>query len=62
MDEIAPNRNRAPWALGIMGGMLVLMTFKLVPSVAAVLLAALAMVFARCVSMKNAYTSINCIK
>jgi di/tricarboxylate transporter len=31
----------------------------LVPSVAAVLLAALAMVFARCVSMKNAYASIN---
>ncbi len=59
MDEIAPNRNKAPWALGIMGGMLVLMTFKLVPSVAAVLLAALAMVFARCVSMKNAYASIN---
>ena len=59
MDEIAPNRKKAPWALGIMGGMLVLMTFKLVPSVAAVLLAALAMVFARCVSMKNAYASIN---
>ena len=59
MDEIAPNRSKAPWALAIMGGMLVLMTFKLVPSVTAVLLAALAMVFARCVSMKNAYASIN---
>ena len=59
MDEIAPNRSKAPWALGIIGGMLALMTFKLVPSVAAVLLAALAMVFARCVSMKNAYASIN---
>jgi di/tricarboxylate transporter len=59
MDEIAPNRSKAPWALGIIGGMLVLMTFELVPSVAAVLLAALAMVFARCVSMKNAYASIN---
>ena len=62
MDEITPNRNKAPWALDIMGGMLVLMAFKLVPSVAAVLLAALAMVFARCVSMKNAYASINYIK
>ncbi len=59
IDEIAPNRSKAPWALGIIGGMLVLMTFKLVPSVTAVLLAALAMVFARCVSMKNAYASIN---
>ena len=59
MDEIAPNRSKAPWALGIIGGMLVLMTFKLVPSVTAVLLAALAMVLARCVSMKNAYASIN---
>jgi di/tricarboxylate transporter len=59
MDEIAPNRSKAPWALGIIGGMLVLMTFKLVPSVTAVLLAAIAMVFARCVSMKNAYASIN---
>ena len=59
MDEIAPNRSKAPWALGIIGGMLLLMTFKLVPSVTAVLLATLAMVFARCVSMKNAYASIN---
>ena len=59
MDEIAPNHSKAPWALGIIGGMLALMTFKLVPSVTAVMLAALAMVFARCVSMKNAYASIN---
>ena len=59
MDEIAPNREKAPWALGIIGGMLLLMTFKLMPSVAAVLLAALMMVFTRCVSMKNAYASIN---
>ena len=59
MDEIAPNRDKAPWALAIIGAMLVLMTFKLMPSVAAVLLAALMMVFTRCVSMKNAYASIN---
>jgi di/tricarboxylate transporter len=59
MDEIAPNRDRAPWALGIIAGMLMLMTFKLMPSVAAVLLAALMMIFTRCVSMKNAYASIN---
>lgn len=59
MDEIAPNREKASWALGIIGAMLVLMTFKLMPSVAAVLLAVLMMVFTRCVSMKNAYASIN---
>ena len=59
MDEIAPNRGKAPWALCIIGGMLVLMTFKLVPSVAAVLLAVLAMLLAGCVSIKNAYASIN---
>ncbi|MGD1974363.1 MAG: hypothetical protein PVH37_09585 [Desulfobacterales bacterium] len=59
MDEIAPNRDRAAWALGIIGGILLLMTFKLRPSVAAVLLAALMMVFIRCVSMKNAYASTN---
>ena len=59
IDEIAPNRSKAPWALCIIAGMLALMTFKLVPSVAAVLLAVLAMLFARCVSMKNAYASIN---
>ncbi len=59
IDEVAPNRSRAPWALAIIAGMLMLMTFKLVPSVAAVLLAVLAMLFARCVSMKSAYASIN---
>jgi di/tricarboxylate transporter len=59
MDEIVPNRSQAPWALGIIGGILVLMRFKLVPSVAAALWAVLAMVFACCVSMNNAYTSIN---
>jgi di/tricarboxylate transporter len=59
MDEVAPNRSKAPWALAIIGAMLVLMTFELVSSVCAVLLAALAMVFARCVSMKNVYASIN---
>jgi di/tricarboxylate transporter len=39
--------------------MMLLMTFKLVDAVTAVLLAALAMVLTGCVSMKDAYTSIN---
>lgn len=59
MGEVAPYREKASWALVILAGMLVLMTFKLVPSVTAVLLAALAMVLAGCVTMKDAYSSIN---
>jgi di/tricarboxylate transporter len=59
MDEVAPSRSRAPWALTIMLGMLALMTFNIVPSVTAVLLAALAMGATGCIGMKNAYNSIN---
>ncbi|MCB1967325.1 MAG: SLC13 family permease, partial [Candidatus Accumulibacter sp.] len=35
MDEVAPHRQRAPWALAIVAGMLALMTFNVVPSVTA---------------------------
>ena len=59
MSEVAPNRSKAPWALAVTGGMMLLMTFKLVDAVTAVLLAALAMVLTGCVSMKDAYASIN---
>jgi len=59
MSEVAPERAKAPWALAILMGMLVLMTFKLVPAVAAVLLAALAMVLVGCLNMKNAYRAMN---
>jgi di/tricarboxylate transporter len=59
MDEIAPNRSKATHALLILAVMLVLMAFKLVPSVTAVLLAALAMVVVGCVNMNNAYQSLN---
>ena len=59
MDEVAPNRVRAPWALAVVLGMLIVMTLELVPSVTAVLLAALAMVLTGCVSMKHSYASIN---
>ncbi len=59
MREVAPERAKARLALVIFGGMLVLMTLNLVPYVAAVLLAALAMVLTGCLSMKDAYDSIN---
>ena len=59
MSEVAPNRSKAPWALLVTLGMMLLMTFKLVDAVTAVLLAALAMVLIGCVSMKDAYRSVN---
>jgi di/tricarboxylate transporter len=59
MSEVAPNRSKAPWALAVTCGMMLLMTFKLVDAVTAVLLAALVMVLTGCVSMKDAYASIN---
>lgn len=59
LAEVAPARSRAPAALLILLGMLVLMTFKLVPAVTAVLLAALAMVLSRCIDMEQAYKAIN---
>ncbi len=57
--EVAPARARAPAALIILAAMIVAMTFGLVPNVAAVLLAALALVLARCVTMVDAYKVIN---
>jgi di/tricarboxylate transporter len=59
LGEVAPARRKAPLALAIGLGMLALMTLNLVPSVTAVLIAALAMVVAGCVSMPDAYRAIN---
>jgi len=50
---------RAPLAIAIMLGMLLLMTFEIVPIVIATLLAAVAMVLTRCLSMEDAYRGIN---
>jgi di/tricarboxylate transporter len=59
IEEVAPTRAKAVHALVILAVMLVLMAFNLVPSVTAVLLAALAMVVTGCISMNNAYHSLN---
>jgi di/tricarboxylate transporter len=59
MDEVAPYRERASWALGIVAVMLATMTFGLLPAVIAVLLAGVAMVQARCVTMEEAYRAVN---
>jgi len=50
---------RAPVAIAIMLGMLLLMTLEIVPIVIATLLAAVVMVLTRCLSMEDAYRGIN---
>jgi len=59
LDDVAPARERAPVALAIVAGMVLLAAFGLVPVVAAVLLAALAAVFTRCLSMEEGYRAIH---
>ena len=59
MSEVAPRRAKVWWALAIFSCMLALMIFDLVPNVAAVLLAAVAMILTGCLSLKDVYTSIN---
>jgi len=59
MDEAVPVQHKSPLALVIISGMLLLMTFKLLPAVTAVILAALSMVFTKCIRMKDVYKAIN---
>ncbi|MGQ9826706.1 MAG: SLC13 family permease [Roseiflexus sp.] len=54
----APTR-RAMIALAIMAGMLILISFEIIPMVTAVLLAAIAMVLTGCLSMEEGYRAIN---
>lgn len=57
--EIVPSYRRMPVALAILAGMVLLTVFDIVPLVTAVLLAALAGVFTRCLTMEDAYRSIH---
>jgi di/tricarboxylate transporter len=59
LDQVAPARRRAPVALLILAGMVVLSVFDVVPVVAAVLMAALAAVFAGCLTMEDGYRAIH---
>lgn len=59
LSDVAPAYRQAPFALAILLTMVALMTFGVVPNVAAVLLAALAMGVFRCLRMEDAYRSIN---
>ncbi|MGB0683173.1 MAG: SLC13 family permease [Magnetovibrionaceae bacterium] len=58
-DAYAPHADRAPAALIILAGMLGLMATSALPAVTSVLLAAFAMVLCRCVTMTEAYRTIN---
>jgi di/tricarboxylate transporter len=59
LEEVAPARRRAPVALLILLGMVLLAAFEVVPVVAAVLLAVLAAVFSGCLSMEDGYSAIS---
>ncbi len=59
LEDVAPARSQAPWALAILVAMIATMTFGLMPNAIAVLIAALAMVAARCLTMETAYKVIN---
>ena len=58
LRSIAPARAKARLALGIVGAMVAIMTFGLLPNVIAVLLAALAVVATGCVAAKTVYRSV----
>jgi di/tricarboxylate transporter len=58
-DEIVPSYRRMPVALLILATMVSLVLFDVLPLVAAVMMAALAAVFTRCLTMEDAYRAIN---
>jgi di/tricarboxylate transporter len=57
--EVVPSYRRMPVALAILVAMVSLTVFDLVPLVTAVLMAALAAVFTRCLTMEDAYRAIH---
>ena len=59
MQEIAPNRTKAPLALLVLLAMIVVMGAGWLPNVATALIAALAMIAFGCVSIKEAYGSLH---
>jgi di/tricarboxylate transporter len=59
IEQVAPSRSRAPAAIAILLGMVLLSAFEIVPVVVVVLMAALAAVFTRILSMADAYRAIH---
>lgn len=58
-SEIVPSYRRMPIALAILAGMVLLTLFDVVPLVAAVIMAAMAAVFTRCLTMTDSYRAIH---
>jgi di/tricarboxylate transporter len=58
-DEARPAHRKAPVAIAIVVGMVLLSVFNVVPIVAAALMAVLAIVFTRCLPMEGAYQAIS---
>ena len=59
MDDVAPHEKNAPLAVIILLAMIAAMAFNWLPNVIAALLAAMLMIMAGCVSVKEAYQSLN---
>jgi len=59
MEEALSPRDRAPLSLAIVAGMMVFLTWNPVPAPLTVLTAAVLMVLTRCVTVEDAYRSIN---
>ena len=59
IKDFAPARRQAPWALGILAAMVAAMVLGVAANAIIVLIAALAMVVARCLTMDTAYRVIN---
>jgi di/tricarboxylate transporter len=58
-EEVVPAYRRMPVSLVILAAMVLLTMFDLVPLVAAVIMAALAAVYTRCLTMEDSYRSIH---
>jgi di/tricarboxylate transporter len=58
-DDIVPAHRKLPVSLAILGGMVALSIFDVIPLTAAVMLAMLAAVATRCLTMEDAYRSIH---
>ncbi|MHA7879840.1 MAG: SLC13 family permease [Saccharospirillum sp.] len=59
LEEVPVHRERMPYAIAIVLAMLAVMTLGWLPTLSAVLLAALAMVATGCVTLSEAYKSLN---
>ncbi len=57
--DVVPQQSKMPVALGILAGMVLLSVFDVVPLVAAVIMAVVAAIVTRCLTMEEAYRAIH---